>query len=124
MLNTILNLLSLIFKSSSKKELDSYIEENKKEAEIKKDEVFNALHEKTSEKALEENQNEPMPEIGFKTSRVEKEYNKLDTKNSELKQLLKDVQEFAWDNFKKDIVITMIFRTEAEQDYLYRDSEK
>lgn len=60
----------------------------------------------------------------FKESRYEKELKELITKNKPLYNLLLDIDAYSTEFFKKEIVITMIFRTEAEQNYLYRNSAR
>lgn len=105
-----LELILLFFKGSSKKELDSYKEEN-----IEAEELV-----PKKPKEVEE----PMPDIEFKTPRVEKEYAELEDKNRPLYDLSIDLQKFVWDEFEKKLTITMINRTAAEQDYLYKNSAK
>lgn len=56
--------------------------------------------------------------------RLKKELGELKTHNKELLQLILDVRDFVNDSFGKDTVITMIYRTQAEQDELYKHSEK
>ena len=84
--------------------------------------------EKTPEESLkpyiEENTNKDPNPIEFKTIRVNKEWVQLKVKNPELYKIIEEVDNFVWKKYKKNIVITMIFRTESEQDYLYRDSKK
>lgn len=58
--------------------------------------------------------------IAFKTDRIRKEFDKLTTKNWELRQLLVDLNEYTELTFKKNITITMIDRTQEEQDAIYR----
>jgi hypothetical protein len=63
--------------------------------------------------------------IKFKDEvRHKAEYEALEENNPELHDLAEDLAEWVMDNFQKDVVITMVDRTDAEQDYLYRDDEK
>ena len=45
-------------------------------------------------------------------------------KNRPLLKLLFDIRNYCRDNFGKDVVITMIYRTDDEQDMIYRDNPK
>ena len=56
--------------------------------------------------------------------RLEGELKKLPSKNKELDKILKELVQYVNDEFKKDVVITMIYRIQTEQDYLYRNSAK
>lgn len=58
------------------------------------------------------------------SQRLVKEFNSLKTKNVHLYNILIELNEFTNREFDKGIVITMIGRTSAEQDYLYRNSAK
>lgn len=60
----------------------------------------------------------------FKTPRLRDELSKLLEKNKELHDLIIDLNSYAQDNFEQTVTITMIYRTQAEQDYLYRNSER
>lgn len=64
--------------------------------------------------------------IHFKNSsqRLAEEFVLLDTKNPELYQLLVDTCAYCRIKFDKDITVTMIYRTQEEQDVLYKDNEK
>lgn len=57
--------------------------------------------------------------IKFKTLREETEYGELFTENSRLCELLHNIESFVHLEFKKEIVITSIHRTEAEHQALY-----
>lgn len=57
-------------------------------------------------------------------SRLQNELNELPSKNPELFSVLVDISGFIEDQFKKDTIITMIFRTQAEQDEIYKDDPK
>lgn len=65
-----------------------------------------------------------VPAVEFKTDRCKKEYASLMSKNRPLRDLIDDVSRYSVDNFDKPVLITMISRTQEEQDYLYRNSEK
>lgn len=58
------------------------------------------------------------------SERLEKEFNQLNQKNPELRRLLMDVAFFTKRKFNKNIVITMIYRTQEEQDEIYKDDSK
>jgi len=64
--------------------------------------------------------------IHFKdeSARLKQEWEQLDVKNEGLYDLILDLNEYTNKKFKKGLVITMIYRTQAEQDHLYRNSEK
>lgn len=56
--------------------------------------------------------------------RLEKEHKNLKSKNEELYKLIENANDYCNKEFAKGLVVTMIHRTQAEQDYLYRNSEK
>lgn len=58
------------------------------------------------------------------SKRLVEELKKLITLNPELHYLIFDLAEFVKGAFKKEITITMIDRTQAEQDELYKNDEK
>lgn len=58
------------------------------------------------------------------SKRLKTEYKQLMSKNMYMYNLLTDLNSFTQKQFKKGLVITMIFRTDAEQDYLYANSAK
>lgn len=58
--------------------------------------------------------------VDFKTNRIKKEYKTLKKKNPELYQIVKYVEFQALHRFKKNIVITEIYRTEKEQRRYYK----
>lgn len=100
--------------------------ENKTLEEIKRDtlDVNTALYEREN---LTTKKEESMPStnpVEFKYSRLEEEYKELTKRNLTLKALIEDLNIFVNREFKKSLTITMIFRTQSEQDYLYRNSEK
>ncbi len=66
-------------------------------------------------------------DIKFKhaSERLEDEFFfNLPHENKHLLDLLEELNKYTNRNFKKPILLTMIFRTRAEQDYLYRNSAK
>ena len=68
---------------------------------------------------------DPVPPVEFKTDRVMTEYhNDLLAENPDLFYIVEDLNKWVQKTFKKKTILTMIFRTEAEQDYLYRNSAK
>lgn len=80
---------------------------------------------------VETPKNEEIPEtmtskIEFKndSKRLQDEFKELETKNKELHDLLKDCANYCFKMFKKTIVITMIYRTQEEQDDIYKDDPK
>jgi hypothetical protein len=68
----------------------------------------------------------PIQSVRFKndSTRLQKEYTQLKSKNKDLLDLIEDLNKFSQKEFKKVLTITMIYRTQEEQDYLYRNSEK
>ena len=64
--------------------------------------------------------------IKFKSNskRLKQELLDLEKENKNLFDLLADLNLFCTINFSKDAVITMIYRTQEEQDNLYRNSPK
>lgn len=56
--------------------------------------------------------------------RLMKELAELSDKNQKLFSLVSALNQYTNKQFKKPILLTMIERTQAEQDYLYRDSAK
>jgi hypothetical protein len=56
--------------------------------------------------------------------RLKKELKQLEVNNPELHALIIDLYKWISDKFGKDTIITMIYRTQAEQDRLYRYSQK
>lgn len=55
--------------------------------------------------------------------RLKKELDELDKKNPKLADLLTDLCDYVKKEFAKDVTITMIFRTQEEQDEIYKDNE-
>lgn len=64
------------------------------------------------------------PAFKSDSERLKSEYDQLKTKNNHLYNLLHDICIFCSTNFNKTVVITMIYRTEAEQDSIYKDDPK
>lgn len=69
---------------------------------------------------------EEIKPIKFKndSDRMKREFDDLNDHNPNLRTLLEDLNHFVNDNFKKELVITMIFRTQEEQDAIYANDEK
>jgi hypothetical protein len=67
----------------------------------------------------------PTQSIEFKdgNSRLIKEFKELKSKNRELWKLVADLNAYSQEMFGIIPIITMIYRTEEEQDWLYRASE-
>ena len=63
--------------------------------------------------------------ISFKNdnSRLFKEFNELRKNNFDLYSLIRDLESYVNYYFKKDVIITMIYRTNEEQDKIYRGSK-
>ncbi len=64
--------------------------------------------------------------IGYKNDNIRliNEYIELKDQNLELYNILDGLNTYTNEEFKKNIVITMIYRTQAEQEYLYRNSKR
>ena len=75
--------------------------------------------------ARDESEEEYIP-IRYKNDqqRLKDEFKQLQLKNAYLHNLANELNDYTNKKFKKGIVITMIYRTQAEQDYLYRNSKK
>lgn len=71
----------------------------------------------------EEDSNDP---IAYKNSRkrLQDEHKTLINENIALYNVLAEIDTYVWDKYQKNVIITMIYRTQAEQDYLYRNSDK
>lgn len=90
------------------------------EAQAKKDEE----ERKSTEKVEKIVQKEVKPMVRPKVKdqdkeRLESELGQLQSKNPELHTMLMDLVQFVHDEFQKDVVLTMILRTQAEQDEIY-----
>jgi len=60
-----------------------------------------------------------LPKLRFKTTAIAKQF--VDPKLSDrLLSLIYIIQAYCWLQWKKNITITELFRTQAEQDYIYR----
>lgn len=68
-------------------------------------------------------QNE-MPAMKNNSKRLEEEWEVLDAQNTHLKSLILDLDKYAYDRYQKNLVITMIYRTNEEQDNIYKDDER
>lgn len=75
---------------------------------------------------LPENPIYEKPEILFKndSDRLKTEYKELSTKNRDLLDIIIETAQYCRHTFNKNIVITMIYRTEVEQDSIYKDDPK
>jgi hypothetical protein len=58
------------------------------------------------------------------SERLKAEFDELVEKNLELAQLIGDLTRFTQEQYGKDVVITMIDRTDAEQDEIYKNDAK
>ena len=58
------------------------------------------------------------------SGRLKREHEELKDHNPSLFKLLSDLEEFVTKQFSKDVMITMIYRTQDEQDELYRNDPK
>lgn len=63
-------------------------------------------------------------EVKNDSQRLKDELKQLKSKNAYMVKLLEDLNSYTQRQFKKGLVITMIFRTQEEQDYLYKNSAK
>lgn len=61
--------------------------------------------------------------IGWKTDRIRDEW-KSDKISSKLKKIIEAGSIFSEIEFKKDLVITDLLRTQEEQDFIYRNNEQ
>ena len=68
----------------------------------------------------------PVYQILFKndSERLKQEYEELKSKNLDLFNILQDIAEFCFFNYGKYIRITMIYRTQEEQDDIYKNDLK
>lgn len=64
--------------------------------------------------------------IEFKnnSNRLKEEFDELVVKNQDLYNILLDCGNFCNEHFDKKAIITMIYRTQEEQDSIYKDDEK
>jgi len=66
----------------------------------------------------------PLPQILFKTPRINQEYKDLYEKNRHLQDIILECQMYAYHKWGKNITVTMIYRTDAEQAEIYKDDPK
>ena len=102
-------LLSLFVKKKPKKYItpkDSEIDKNLVEARDESEEEYIPIRYKKDQQRLKD------------------EFDRLGTENAYLQNIANELNDYTNKKFKKGIVITMIYRTQAEQDYLYRNSAK
>lgn len=80
----------------------------------------------TLKKGTEEVKKTPFFNIEFKndSERLRKEFKQLLDKNNPLRELLLDLSEYVNDRYGKKLVITMIYRTDEEQDSIYQDDSR
>jgi hypothetical protein len=62
--------------------------------------------------------------VEFKTERVAGEFETLKDKNDKLRQAVVECNRWCNQKFGKNLTLTMIYRTQAEQDYLYRNNAR
>lgn len=60
----------------------------------------------------------------FKTERIKQEWLQLNTKNPKLAFLVSSLSAYCEQMFKKDVMLTEVFRTEEEQKALYSKSSQ
>lgn len=58
------------------------------------------------------------------SNRLREEFEELKVRNEMLYNILLDCGNFCQEYFQKKVVITMIYRTDEEQDSIYKDDEK
>lgn len=109
-------ILELFSKSKTKKE-----EAKTSIPQMKSYEAENKASKETKAKAKT-----PIQPVRYKNdnARLKKEYSQLKSKNKKLQSVIEDLNKFSQKEFKKVLTITMIYRTQEEQDYLYRNSAK
>jgi DNA polymerase II small subunit/DNA polymerase delta subunit B len=62
--------------------------------------------------------------IGFKTPRIEAEFNELEIKNKRLYYIIKDTNNYTVKKYKKNITLTEVYRTQEEQNRYYKGKPK
>jgi len=84
------------------------------------DAYLDEIPEDTTKKPVE------IPKIYFKddASRLRNEFKELMYKNDQLWHLVQDIAQFMSDRVYPDLVITMIYRTQAEQDEIYKNDPR
>lgn len=65
-----------------------------------------------------------MPKFKNDDKRLKTEFEDLKSKNIQLQNLLIDLSDFISKILNKDLIITMIFRTQEEQDNIYKNDPK
>lgn len=87
--------------------------------------VDKSLIKAREDQLLAEDQYENDP-IAYKNNqkRLGREHNALRKHNRGLYDLLIQLDEYVHAQFDKNVIITMIYRTQGEQDYLYRNSAR
>lgn len=68
--------------------------------------------------------NEAKVNVKDASQRLTDELKTLMTKNKDLYDLIFDLAEYLKETYKKELIITMIDRTQAEQDEIYKDDKK
>lgn len=84
------------------------------------------LYAKENEKAKQEAKKPEIKPVEMKglSKRLAKEYADLTSHNLPLKRVIEDLNNYVNLAFKKTLTITMIYRTQAEQEYLYKDNAR
>lgn len=67
---------------------------------------------------------DPVVKVKNDSQRLKDELITLSKKNKDLHELIFDLAEYIKNTFKKELIITMIDRTQAEQDAIYKDDVK
>lgn len=83
-----------------------------------------AVSEKKAGKVVPETQIRTEPLFKNDSERLKVELGELKYKNFQLYHLLYDVCDYCKHKFSKSVVITMIYRTQEEQDSIYKDDPK
>lgn len=63
-------------------------------------------------------------DMKFKTTRIEKEFSQLYNKNIDLYQIVIFAMYASQSRYKKDLIITEVYRTQKEQDRYYKNKKK
>lgn len=125
-MNSLLELLLSLFGKGSSAPAEVPLKQSFKEPLLKP--IDKKLDILTYEKEIQDNLHkeseiEPIQFKGFGT-KLSEDFKDLTKKNLPLKVLLEDLNIYVNQEFKKTLTITMISRTDAEQDYLYRNDER
>ena len=112
-------------KTQTKEEMDeilkTVLQEKSPEETIKEYQIEGML----TKEVMNPKTPDPITPVNFKTPRTQNEYViHLPKHNMDLKNLIEDLNKYTNKTFKKKVILTMIDRTQAEQDYLYRNSTK